>query len=75
MKLFELHRDVDETGISGTGVVAEGVEFSDGSCAMRWRTGTTSTAIYTSVADVEIIHGHNGATRIVWLNRALERSR
>ena len=29
MKLFELRRDVDETGISGTGTVAQGVIFDD----------------------------------------------
>lgn len=35
MNRFELVRDVDVTGISGTGVVAEGVEFSDGTVALR----------------------------------------
>jgi len=32
---FVLRRLVDETGVSGTGVVAEGVEFSDGTVALR----------------------------------------
>jgi hypothetical protein len=67
MLLFELHRLEDETGISGTGRVAEGVQFSDGSCAMRWLTPLASTAIYASIEDIDAIHGHGGKTVISWL--------
>lgn len=66
MRTFELHRDEDETGISGTGFVAEGVEFYDGSCAMRWRSPLKSTTVYESIRVVEELHGHAGRTRIVW---------
>lgn len=65
-KLFVLQRDEDETGISGTGVVANGIVFPDGSVAMRWATGTASTAVYASVEDVKTIHGHGGKTRVVF---------
>lgn len=65
---FRLNRLVDETGVSGTGVVAEGIEFSDGTCAMRWLTGTSSTAVYGCIDDVVVIHGHNGNTRVEWLD-------
>jgi hypothetical protein len=65
---FHLIRDTDETGISGTGVVAEGVVFSDGTCAMRWRTEVASTAVYASLEDLEYIHGHEGKTRVVPLS-------
>lgn len=65
---FELHRDSDETGVSGVGVVAQGVEFWDGTVAMRWITDVASTAIYNDVSDVEHIHGHNGKTRVVWID-------
>lgn len=65
---FVLCRDEDETGVSGTGDVADGVRFPDGTVAMRWRTGTASTAVYDSVADVEAIHGHGGKTRIVFVD-------
>ena len=64
MRRFELDRLEDATGISGTGVVAEGVEFYDGTVAMRWRTGTASVAFYDSLSDVEVIHGHQGRTVI-----------
>lgn len=66
MRAFELYRDVDATGISGVGVVAEGVEFTDGTCAMRWLTERRSTCVYDTAVDLVLIHGHNGATRIVW---------
>lgn len=66
-RLFELHRKGDVSGVSGTGVVAEGACFSDSMCAMRWLTDTASTAVYDSPEDVVTIHGHNGATELVWL--------
>ena len=66
LRTFTLQRDVDEGGISGVGRVAEGVVFSDGTCAMRWLSEHTSTAIYRDLADLEAIHGHNGRTRIVF---------
>lgn len=65
---FALWRDEDQTGVSGTGTVAEGVQFGDGRCAMRWLTPVTSGAFYDSISDVESIHGHNGATKVVWLD-------
>lgn len=67
MELFNLQRDEDESGVSGTGIVAEGVVFSDGTTIMRWLTETPSTGTYASVADLERIHGHGGRTRVVFL--------
>lgn len=67
MRTFRLERDHDVSGVSGTGVVAEGIEFADGHCAVRWITGEhRSTVVWDSVASVEAIHGHNGATRVVF---------
>lgn len=63
---FLLVRDIDETGISGTGVVARGCQFADGVCVLTWLTQHTSTAIYASIAEVRAIHGHDGKTRIEW---------
>lgn len=68
MNRFELHRREDETGISGTGVVAEGIRFTDGTCALRWRTAHTSFGLYHSIDSVIAIHGHNGQTRVVWVD-------
>jgi hypothetical protein len=38
----------------------------DGSASIRWRGENPSIVFWDSHASVEKIHGHNGATRIVW---------
>lgn len=67
---FRLVRLSDATGVSGTGYVAEGIQFSDGRCAMRWTTNGTprSTAVYDSMEDLLFIHGHQGSTIPEWLD-------
>ncbi|WZB39601.1 hypothetical protein SEA_CURSIVE_115 [Streptomyces phage Cursive] len=67
MRLFELHRDVDSSGVSGTGVVAQGVQFDSGQCAMTWLTSWNSVAVYPDLETLEAIHGHNGNTRVVFV--------
>lgn len=67
MRLFKLQRKVDCSGVSGCGVVAEGVEFDDGQVALRWLSAHASTGIYKNWEDVEFVHGHQGATQVVWL--------
>jgi hypothetical protein len=66
MRAFHLHRRVDHSGVSGTGCVAEGVVFTDGSVVLRWRSATASTVVYGTLADVQAVHGHQGDTEIVW---------
>lgn len=68
MRLFVLIRYIDASGKSGTGTVAEGVEFTDGHCALRWLTDTASTAFYDNITDLEHIHGHNGMSVIQYVN-------
>ena len=69
MRRFELHRDTDVSGVSGTGTVAEGVAFTDGTTVVRWVVGEhRSTVVWPSVESVVAIHGHNGATRLVWVD-------
>jgi hypothetical protein len=74
MRTFELHRLEDETGISGVGIVAEGVVFRDGTCAMRWLTKDRSTATYDSLESLERIHGHAGKTKVVIVGAPFERA-
>jgi hypothetical protein len=66
---FILQRNEDVSGMSGTGIVAEGVEFSDGVCTMRWTTKHRCTNIYNSVLELEEIHGHGGKTKVVWIDK------
>jgi hypothetical protein len=63
---FHLQRDTDITGVSGTGRVADGVLWPDGSVAIRWRGDRPSTVHWDRIADAEHVHGHHGATRIEW---------
>lgn len=68
MKRFKLNRLEDASNISGTGYVAEGIEFSNGRCALSWMTNWASIGVYDSIEDVEAIHGHNGKTVIEWID-------
>lgn len=63
--LFDLIRDTDVSGVSGTGKVAEGVIFSDGHAAIHWLGEWPTTTPHPSVASIKAVHGHGGATRVV----------
>ncbi len=68
MRLFVLERREDESGVSGTGIVAEGCEFTDGACVMKWLVGPArSVGVYANVKTVERVHGHEGRTLVKWL--------
>lgn len=67
MRTFFLVRDEDETGISGTGIVAEGILFSCGKCVLSWVTQYKSIAVYDSLDELIAIHGHNGRTHVEFI--------
>jgi hypothetical protein len=64
---FHLQRDVDASGVSGTGRVAAGLRLPGG-LALLWWSGPypTVTVHLRGMASIEAIHGHQGSTRIVW---------
>ena len=66
MRRFTLRRTRDQSGVSGTGVVAQGVESDSGRVAMFWLTAPRSVALYESVLDLRTIHGHGGDSYIQW---------
>ncbi len=69
MRRFVLFRLVDISGVSGTGIVAEGVQFSNGRVCTCWQSHLgCSLELHDSLADLEKIHGHNGATAVRWLD-------
>jgi hypothetical protein len=68
LRRFLLIRLVDETGVSGQGIVAEGCELIGGKAVLSWLTPTSSVAIYSSVEDLNTIHGHDGKTTVKWLD-------
>jgi hypothetical protein len=66
---FILRRTVDVSGVSGTGDVADGVLWPDGTASVRWRGEHPSVVFWDrGRLSVEHIHGHQGATEIVWLD-------
>lgn len=65
---FVLIRDEDETGLSGTGLVAFGVQFPDGTAATRWNAPIAQTCVWSRIEDVMLIHGHQGKTRVEWID-------
>ncbi len=65
---FLLVRSEDISGVSGIGTVAEGILFSTGKCVLAWTTRYRSVAIYDSLEELEAIHGHDGRTRVIWID-------
>jgi hypothetical protein len=65
---FELVRYADVSGVSGTGTVAEGCVFTDGSVALRWLGQNPSTAVWPDLESIVAVHGHRGATVVRWLD-------
>ena len=65
MKLFHFYRGEDQSGVSGTGAVVEGVQFTNGWCALRWISSHSSICFYRSIEEVRQIHSHGGKTEIV----------
>ena len=70
--IFRLVRSKDETGVSGTGVVAYGTAYPNGKVTVAWHTPNKpqSVAVYDSLKDVIAIHveSHKGTTKLEWLS-------
>jgi len=64
MKIFYLRREEDESGVSGTGRVAQGFVFDNGKVAVTWLSEHPSVTIYDNIGEVHAIHGHAGKTAV-----------
>lgn len=68
-RVFVLDRHRDTSGMSSTGVVAEGVDWRDASVASRWPgDNPTTVAFETGIVGVVAVHGHGGATEVRFLD-------
>jgi hypothetical protein len=65
---FALMREFDVSAVSGVGRVADGVQFTDGSVALRWHGYCPSTAVWRDLSGVVAVHGHGGLTEVWWLD-------
>ncbi len=68
VRRFVLYREQDVSGVSGTGVVAEGVRFSDGRVALVWLRAPAALSVFAGIGDLMRVHGHGGLSRIEWLD-------
>lgn len=71
MKLYEMIRDEDVSGVSGTGPVGEIVEFENGWVAVSFYGYTAdvpNVIVYSSIEHAEKIHGHKGRTKLLLRN-------
>ena len=71
IETFTICRQGDESGVSGTGVVIEGVQYATGQVVLHWLTPVPrgSIAIFESLTDFKSVHvnPHPGnKTIITW---------
>lgn len=69
IRRFLLVRERDLTGVSGTGIVAEGAMFSGGLSVLQWLREPYAVGMYQSLSDLINIHGHEGATEIQFIDQ------
>lgn len=66
MRTFTLLRHFDVSNVTGTGQVAQGVEFDDGTISLRWFGVRASTNNYACIDDVISVHCHGDKSEVVW---------
>lgn len=66
IKTFYLLRHSDVNGLSGTGIVAVGSLYPNGEAHMLWVSFKSSFEMHKSIDALIDIHGHHGATELVW---------
>jgi hypothetical protein len=60
---FVLVRHYDPTGISGVGIIGEGVAWTGGSADLHWMTEHESFVHWPGgLPEILAVHGHNGST-------------
>ena len=67
---FKMIRNSDETGVSGTGTVLDGIVFPNGVCCVQWRGATPCVTIWPSFDAFKQVHidAHpTNDTEIKWL--------
>jgi hypothetical protein len=68
MRRFHFVRSEDVSGVSGTGVVGEGLEFTCGKIAYAFLSNLGAVTVYDNMKTFISIHGHEGKGRVVWID-------
>ena len=55
MKIFYLNRTEDESGVSGTGRIAQGFIFDNGKVCLTWLSEHPSVTIYDNIGDASAV--------------------
>lgn len=55
-RLFTIHREADITGISGTGLVLDGVVFHSGQVVVCWRSVHRSITVFEDWNAFDAVH-------------------
>lgn len=66
IRTFYLMRHTDINGLSGTGVVVVGCVYPNGKAHMQWVSFKSSFEMHDSIESLIDIHGHGGATELMW---------
>lgn len=66
IRTFHLLREQDPGGVSGTGKIAEGCILSNGCVVLLWLTQVPSLSLFSSLEDLERVHGHKGFTKVIF---------
>ena len=69
MRRFVLNRHDDESGNSGTGVVAVGTQYPNGKVSLTWLSHMGTMGWYDTIEVVKGLHGHGGKTEVIWLDK------
>ena len=68
MRRFHLVRTEDLSNVSGTGIVAEGIEFENGKVVICWTSKYHIVSTIDNIHTLEAVHGHGGRTYVEWLD-------
>lgn len=74
LRRFRLVRHVDAVGVSGTGVIALGVQLPDLRMVLAWQTPVlehihfNAIAFYHAERHLRAIHCHDGLTTLEWID-------
>lgn len=70
-QVFVMIRHSDETGVSGTGPVVDGIIFPSGSCVVEWRGATPCVQVWPSFTAFKRVHidpHPDNKTELRWLD-------
>jgi hypothetical protein len=65
---FLLKRKIDDSGVSGTGYVAFGVQWPSGKVTIEWLSDITSHEDHNNIDECMAVHGHGKHTVVEWID-------